>query len=518
MSDFVLEAGAILAGKYRIESVLGRGGMGIVAAAYHLQLEQRVAIKLMLPHAMDNPEAVARFLREARAAARISSEHVARVFDVGSLPSGEPYIAMEYLQGSDLAELLSKQGHFTAEEAVDYVLQACEALAEAHAAGIIHRDLKPSNLYLIKRVDGQRLIKVLDFGISKVTEGTGTQSEVSMTRSSALMGSPLYMSPEQMTSSKAVDARSDLWSLGVVLYEMLCGFRPFNGETLPQVCIEIASRPPSPLAERAPGLPPLLLAVVERCLQKDPEARYQTIAEFAHALSPLASPRARQSIDRISFVLAQGVNPREVAAQVRTAVPTLGPDSPSHTELASPRAPRTQATWAETGSAPPAKRQSRAGLWMAAATSTALLFGSAVWLVRRLPAAIEPPPKPAVPATVALGAISSRSDAHSAPPVQPNAGPTAQPLVVASNAVASVAPKAAAASAAVRIAASTLTSAAASTPPRRVAPSAAAKPSDSVALAKTPTPALATVAPAVTPAATASVVSKPLPPPIRSRL
>jgi len=169
VSEFALEPGVVLAGKYRVERVIGQGGMGVVAAVQHLQLEQRMALKLMLPHAMGSTDAISRFLREARAAARISSEHVARVFDVGALESGEPYIAMEYLEGADLAQLLATRGRLSVEESIDYLLQAGEALAEAHAAGIVHRDLKPGNLFLVRRVDGQQLVKVLDFGISKVS-------------------------------------------------------------------------------------------------------------------------------------------------------------------------------------------------------------------------------------------------------------------------------------------------------------------------------------------------------------
>ncbi len=308
-----LEPGVVLAGKYRIERVIGQGGMGIVAAAHHLHLDQRVALKLMLPHAMGSKDAVSRFLREARAAARISSEHVARVFDVGAIESGEPYIAMEYLEGTDLAQLLASRGRLPLGEAVEYLLQACEALSQAHAAGIVHRDLKPGNLFLAHRIDGQTLVKVLDFGISKMT-GAALQSQAPLTRTAALMGSPLYMSPEQMGSSKSVDARSDVWSLGVVLYEMLGGAPPFDGETLPQVCGMVLSEEPRQLATRAPGLPPLAYAVVERCLRKPADARYQSIAELAQALEPLSTPRARQSIERILRV--QGVVPSGVASAV----------------------------------------------------------------------------------------------------------------------------------------------------------------------------------------------------------
>src|ERR1700760_4922495 len=197
MSDEVRE-GDVLAGKFRIERVLGRGGMGVVVAATHIQLEERVALKFLLPEALGNGEAVARFAREARAAVKIKSEHVARVSDVGTLDSGSPYMVMEYLEGQDLADWVRHSGAMRPADAVEFVLQACEAIAEAHALGIVHRDLKPANLFVTRRVDGSPCVKVLDFGISKLTT-PGSTSDMGMTRTSTVMGSPLYMSPEQMS-------------------------------------------------------------------------------------------------------------------------------------------------------------------------------------------------------------------------------------------------------------------------------------------------------------------------------
>src|SRR5450432_3197834 len=243
--------------------------MGVVVRAHHLQLDQRVAIKFMLREALANPEAVARFAREARAAVRIKSEHVARVSDVGTLENGAPYLVMEYLEGSDLSAWVERDGAMPIEQATEFVLQACEAIAEAHALGIVHRDLKPANLFVVRRADGLWSIKVLDFGISKVSSHGASGADAHLTRTAAVMGSPLYMPPEQMASSKSVDARADIWALGIILYELLTGKAPFVGDTLPEVCVKIATEPPPALRSFRPELPPALEAVILRCLEKD---------------------------------------------------------------------------------------------------------------------------------------------------------------------------------------------------------------------------------------------------------
>jgi serine/threonine-protein kinase len=298
--DIPVEVGEVLAGKYKVEEVLGVGGMGVVVAARHIQLEQKVALKFLRPEAMQSAEAVERFTREARNAVRLRSEHVAKVTDVGKLDSGAPYMVMEYLEGADLSRVVQATGSIAIDEAVFFVLQACEAIAEAHSLGIIHRDLKPQNLFVTRRVDGKPLIKVLDFGISKSID---TQSGLSLTRTSSIMGSPLYMSPEQMRSSKNVDQRSDIWALGVILYELLTGRVPFEAEAIPELCLKVVQDAPDPPKQLRPEIGEGLSAIVLKCLEKDANHRFSNVAELAAALEPHSAVSARGSSERIASTL-----------------------------------------------------------------------------------------------------------------------------------------------------------------------------------------------------------------------
>ena len=315
--------GDVLAGKFRIERVLGQGGMGVVVAAYHLQLDERVALKFLVPEALGNAEAVARFAREARAAVKIKSEHVARVVDVGTLETGAPYMVMEYLEGRDLSAYVRERGPLPASEAADYVLQACEALAEAHALGIVHRDLKPANLFLTRRADGTACVKVLDFGISKLTSPGTSDPGFSMTRTQAIMGSPLYMSPEQMASSRQVDGRTDIWAIGAILYELMTGRVPFEADTMPQLCAMILQEPPRSIRDYRADIPEPLHEVVLRCLAKDRNQRFQNVAELANALAPFSSRLSARSAERISRVLsAAGISTSAVSIPNPSEPPT----------------------------------------------------------------------------------------------------------------------------------------------------------------------------------------------------
>jgi serine/threonine-protein kinase len=317
-SGLPVEVGDVLDGKYRILRVIGKGGMGVVMAAVHTELGHRVALKFLLKSAVRSEEVVTRFAREARAAAMIQSEHATRVLDVGRLDTGEPFMVLEMLEGCDLGDMLNRSGPLPIQDAVTYVLEACEAIAEAHSLGIVHRDLKPDNLFLARRPDGSRTVKVLDFGISKfpleIDMPTGKGSP--LTTTSAVIGSPMYMSPEQLRATRDVDPRSDIWSIGVTLYELIAGQGPFPWQSLPELCAAILKDEPMPLSARRADVPPEFDNVLLRCLEKDPALRWQDVAELAAALSPFGRPSATVSSERAMRLLA------------RTSLP------PSHRETA----------------------------------------------------------------------------------------------------------------------------------------------------------------------------------------
>jgi eukaryotic-like serine/threonine-protein kinase len=381
--------GEILAGKYRIEKILGVGGMGIVVAAHHIQLDEHVAIKFLLPEALSNAEAVGRFAREARAAVKIKSEHVARVIDVGTLENGSPYMVMEFLEGVDLGVMVQQQGALAIEQAVEFVLQACEAIAEAHGLGIVHRDLKPANLFCIRRADGLLSVKVLDFGISKVTGMGGSAPDVRMTSTSAVFGSPLYMSPEQMLSARDVDARTDIWALGAILFELLTAKSPFDGTTLPEVFGKISTQPPPPIRTFRPDVPEGVEQVILRCLAKDRTGRYLNVAELAIALAPFAPKRARASVERISRVIQN--------AGLSASALALPPSSDTNTQTVQVQ---TDASWGQTK--PPSSGRTK---WLVGATfGVVALAGIAATLWTRTGA--TPTPQPAASITLAAGGTS----------------------------------------------------------------------------------------------------------------
>jgi eukaryotic-like serine/threonine-protein kinase len=288
----------VIAGKYRLDTVLGSGGTGVVYAACHLVHGGRVALKLLRPGLADDARVVTRFLREARAATRIRGEHVVRVHDVDTAESGVPFIVMEHLAGTDLLEHVRWQGPFSAADAAAHLLQACEAVAEAHALGIVHRDLKSSNLFLTRSADGSPCVKVLDFGISKMSDEGAITSEASM------IGSPAYMAPEQLVSASDVDARSDIWSLGVVLHELCTGTRPFARNAIAQLCMAVLNEEPELPSASRDDLPPMVDAIVDRCLRKPRGERYADVGELAVALGRLA-PGSAAEVARVRKILAR---------------------------------------------------------------------------------------------------------------------------------------------------------------------------------------------------------------------
>ena len=290
-------AGDVIGGKYLVERELGQGGVGVVVQARHMELDQLVAIKILL--LADDKEQVARFMHEARASVRLRGEHVAKVSDVGRLGNGTPYMVMEFLEGENLSTLTDR-GALAVEDAAMFVLQACEGIAEAHSLGIVHRDIKPANLFLTRGPAGRPLVKVLDFGIAK--RPAGAVDDTRLTGALAVIGSPPYMSPEQVRASRDVDVRSDVWSLGATLYELLTAHIPFDGATVQDVCARILTEPPPPLAHWRPGLPQGLQAVVDSCLAKDAALRFPSVWRLAAALEPFA-PLSARNAERVREIL-----------------------------------------------------------------------------------------------------------------------------------------------------------------------------------------------------------------------
>ncbi len=426
-----LATGEILAGKYRVLFVIGEGGMGQVFAAEHVQLGHRVALKVMRPSALASAEAVERFVREGRAAARLQSEHIARVSDVGTLDSGVPYMVMELLEGQDLAHLLQARSKLPIAEAIDYTIQAGEALAEAHRHGIVHRDVKPANLFITKTLDGAPLVKVLDFGISKASKLLGSEAQ-QITSTSAMIGSPKYMSPEQMQDSRGVDGRADIWALGAILYEMLAGRRAFDATTLATTCVQILQEDPPPVRASRDEVPPELDAIVMRCLQKDPDNRFATVADFVEALVPFA-PGASAVVARIHR-MTSAADIQSLMTPMRTQV------APS--ESASSMAALASASRRSHADGAAAARRSRSrGTMFALAGGVAVLtvIGAAGLRGSKSPAPAPVVTTPATqvvqaPAASAPAAAPSEPSVDSASAAAPSASAAASPADAGHNA------------------------------------------------------------------------------------
>ena len=427
--------GEVLAGKYEVEGVLGAGGMGVVLAARHIGLGQRVAVKFLLPEvAKRQPEAVERFLREARAATQLKSEHVARVMDVATAEGGAAYLVMEYLEGHDLGRVLRDEGRLPVASVVDYVLQAAEALAEAHGRGIVHRDLKPANLFLTRGVDGSPLVKVLDFGISKATTG----GERGITRTDAVMGSPGYMSPEQIRSAKHVDQRADVWGLGIVLYELVSGYPPFDGDNIATLSAQIVIETPKPIETLRPEVPKALADAIVKCLEKEPAKRFSNMADLAVALQPFASPAAALIADRIRRMASPGLafaptivasGPESRAMQEAARAKSAAVDA--RTELAPSG---TDGNWERTKTSGGSRSKlfvATGGVALAAVALVAFLAGrrsqGEAPEPDKAPAAVSenvvPPPAPSLPAALSASATPADPAPSVAKPI-PRTTPT----------------------------------------------------------------------------------------------
>ena len=299
------KTGDVLLEKYVLEERLGEGGMGIVFAARHRLLAQRVAVKLIRPEIAMDGEAVARFVNEARAAAHIASDHVARVLDVGMLEDRYPYMVLEYLDGVDLAQSLRARGPLPVADVADYLLQVIEALAHAHALGIVHRYLKPSNLFLARRPDGTLRVKVLDFGISKARRQVDVPS-AQMTKKNAILGSPHYMSPEQLRDAASVDHRSDIWALGVVAYELLSGRTPFGGENAVAVFAAIQEAEPTRLRDARKDVDAELEGVILKCLERERASRFESVTDLGRALAPFGTAVAARALENAKLIVPLG--------------------------------------------------------------------------------------------------------------------------------------------------------------------------------------------------------------------
>jgi eukaryotic-like serine/threonine-protein kinase len=332
----LFEAGTIVGGKYRVLSLIGMGGVGRVYLARHMELDTDVAIKVLQPGMSERPDAVQRFGREARASVRLRSERIARVSDVG-WHEGKPYFVMEYLVGCNLLEARQLPGVDIA-TLCEFFIQACEGLADAHSQGVVHRDVKPENLFVVRDASGWRSLKILDFGISKFSL-TGRFSDVDLAgmRTESMMGTPHYISPEQIRATSEVDHRTDLWSLGAVMFEVLAdGILPFREEReVTALVAEVLERPHRSLLDFAPNVPERLAAIVDRCLTKDRELRYQSAAEVALDLLPLAPARARASVERaVSVMQVAGLMPLNGDPESLRKMPTLPSERPASTRNA----------------------------------------------------------------------------------------------------------------------------------------------------------------------------------------
>jgi serine/threonine protein kinase len=429
-----LKEGDVLGGKFRIERLVGRGGMGVVMEATNVQLEQKVAIKLLARNA-DDPSVVERFIGEAKAAARLKSEHVARVFDVGKDPTHGPFIVMELLDGDTLAQLLAKSGRVPLHKAVEHVIDACEGLAEAHARGIVHQDIKPANLFLVTGDDGRPSVKVLDFGIATMRsnhEARETPAADAKSSAPRSQGTPAYLSPEQLKGSPPIDHRADVWALGCVLYELVAAEKAFRSQRFTELVTKILESPPDTLPVDL-DLPLPVAQIIDRCLQKDPTKRYNSTGELALALLPYARRRAHSSVAKaVAHVKTGGLDPD---LQMPSSMPPPPNVADSGEVAIIPRAPSVPSfstAPVEKSSSPPPK--SRVAI-VAAVVFGAVALGGVAFGISKSIAPDEPdgpkktaaPPAPTAPSeTQPVVASATSPGSETTPPLPP-------PILIDSN-------------------------------------------------------------------------------------
>ena len=316
--DESFAVGDVLANKYCIEGVLGEGSMGKVFVAIDLALGRRAAIKVPLIAEEMQAELDRRLLIEARAAARLVGQHVARVLDIGKLRSGAPFVVFELLDGENLETVLARKKHVPIVDVVDYTLQSCIGLAEAHGQGIVHRDIKPENLFLARSLDGTIMLKVLDFGASAFLDGLAVPGGKEQ-----VIGTPLYLAPERIKKPRLRDPRSDIWALGAVMYELITGKPAFEADTVPEICDLVVNHPAPLLSHAMRGAPPALERVIDRCLHKAPGRRFSDVGALAMALAPFGRAGAYDLATRCRRVLVHASELRE------SSIPPPRPKLPS---------------------------------------------------------------------------------------------------------------------------------------------------------------------------------------------